>query len=114
VEEVGKILPAILKRNLRGTDARVVEILAPFWPHVAGKAMAQQCQPVAFREGTLTLATECSCWSAQLRQMAEEIRAEINSFLGKPVVKKLRVQRVARFERRGRPEPHGKFPPRSP
>ena len=97
MEKVGKILPAIFKRNLQSTDARVVEILVPFWPFVAGKAMAQQCQPVAFREGTLTLATECPSWSAQLHQMAEEIRAEINSFLGQPVVKRLRVQRVPRF-----------------
>jgi predicted nucleic acid-binding Zn ribbon protein len=110
VEEVGKILPAILKRHVQRPDARVVEILAPFWSQVAGKAMARQCRPVAFREGTLTLATECSSWSVQLQQMAEEIRAEINSFLGKPVVKKLRVQRVARLDLIEAPQTHRQIP----
>jgi predicted nucleic acid-binding Zn ribbon protein len=110
MEEVGKILPAILKRHVQRPDVRVVEILAPFWPQVAGKAMARQCQPVAFQEGTLTLATDCSAWSVQLRQMAEEIRAEINSFLGKPVVKRLRVQRVARCDLIGAPKTPRQIP----
>lgn len=75
-----------------------MEILAPLWPRVAGKHMAQHSRPVAFGAGTLTLATSCSSWAAQLRLMAEEIRAEINSFLGCPVVKKLRVQYVSRLD----------------
>ena len=48
--------------------------------------------PVAFAAGTLTLATPCSSWAAQLRAMREEIRAEVNSFLGAPIVKTLRIQ----------------------
>jgi hypothetical protein len=115
MEEVGKILPAIFKRQVRRVNPPVVEILAPLWPRVAGKAMARQCRPVAFNAGTLTLATECSAWCAQLRQMAEEIRAEINSFLGGPVVKKLRVQRVTHLDVTELPQPRqGISPPESP
>jgi len=36
--------------------------------------------------------------------MEEEIRAEINSFLGKPIVKKLRVQRCDSLETPGLPD----------
>ncbi len=98
MEEVGKIFPGIFKKHVQCRQPRVVEILAPLWPRVAGKAMARQSRPVAFGAGTLTLATACPSWAAQLRQMAEEIRAEINSFLGGPVVKKLRVRYAPELE----------------
>ena len=95
MEKIGRILPAILKGQVRRTQPPLIEILAPLWPCVAGKAMAEHCRPVAFHEGTLTLATECPTWKNQLQQMAEEIRAEINSFLGRPIVKRLRVLKAA-------------------
>ncbi len=60
--------------------------------------MAQYSRPVTFTAGTLTLATACPSWAAQLRHMAEEIRAEINSFLGGPIVKKLRVRQVLNLD----------------
>ena len=94
MEEIGKILPHMLKAHVRRADPALVEILTPLWPRVVGKGIAQQTRPVAFASGTLTLATACPTWAAQLRQMAEEIRVQINSFLGTPVVKKLRVQHV--------------------
>ena len=94
MEEIGKILPALFKVQVRRANPRLVEILAPLWPRVAGKPIAQHSRPIAFGFGTLTLATPCPSWAAQLRQMAEELRAEINSFLGGPVVKQLRVQYV--------------------
>lgn len=118
MEEIGKLLPGVLREQVRRSGPRLIEILDPLWRRVAGKAMAQHCRPVAFDAGTLTLATDCPTWSAQLRQMAEEIRAKVNSFLGDPVVKKLRILKVARLDvsdaasRRPEaalaPEPNGK------
>jgi hypothetical protein len=98
VEEIGKILPAILRSQIERLNPPVVEILAPLWSRVAGRTMARNCRPVAFRTGTLTLACECTSWTAQLQEMAEEIRAEINSFLGGPVVKNIHVQWVAQLD----------------
>jgi hypothetical protein len=98
VEEIGKILPAILRSQIERLNPPVVEILAPLWSRVAGRTMARNCRPVAFHAGTLTLACECTSWTAQLQEMAEEIRAEINSFLGGPVVKNIHVHWVAQFE----------------
>ncbi len=92
MEEVGNLIPSIFKERIRRESTYLIEILTPLWSRVAGKPLAQHCRPVAFGAGTLTLATDCTSWAAQLRQMTEEIRAEINSFLGQPVVKKLRVR----------------------
>ncbi|MBI1982972.1 MAG: DUF721 domain-containing protein [Acidobacteria bacterium] len=97
MEEIGKILPAVFKRQVRRADAPLVELLAPLWARVAGKAMAEHSCPVAFAEGTLTLAVSCPSWTAQLRMMSEDIRAKINSFLGGPIVRTLRVRHVPDF-----------------
>ena len=108
MEEIGKILPKVLKPQLSRLDPPVVEVLAPLWTRVAGKALARQCRPVAFSTGTLTLATDDADWAEPLQQMAEEIRAHVNNFLGKPVVKHLRILRVGKLGRsdraRWRPE----------
>jgi hypothetical protein len=109
LEEIGKILPAIFKAEVRRADPALLEILVPLWPRVVGKGIAQQTRPVTFAAGTLTLATACPTWAAQLRHLAEEIRAQINNYLGSPIVKKLRVQHLPQMESAEQPAP-----PKSP
>ena len=92
MEEIGNILPALFRTHLRRDSAPLLEILVPLWPRIAGRGIAEHSQPVAFVAGILTLRTSCTPWAGQLRRMTEEIRAEVNSFLGCPVVKKVRVQ----------------------
>jgi predicted nucleic acid-binding Zn ribbon protein len=92
MEAVGKLLPAIFKRQMRRDDARLVELLLPFWQRAAGRGIAENSTPVHFGAGTLTLETTCPTWAIQLRTMTEEIRAGINNFMGAPIVKTIRVQ----------------------
>jgi len=80
--------------QLSRLESPVVEVLAPLWSRVAGKALAKECRPVAFSAGTLTLATEDPDWAEPLQQMAEEIREHVNKFLGKPLVRHLRILSV--------------------
>jgi hypothetical protein len=103
MEEIGKILPKVLKPELSRLEPPVVEVLAPLWTLVAGKALAKECRPVAFSAGTLTLATEDAAWAEPLQQMAEEIRAHVNNFLSKPVVKHIKILRVRKVERSAKP-----------
>jgi len=103
MEEVGKLLPSIFKRQMGRKDPRLIEILGPLWLRVAGSGIAENSTPIAFLSGTLTLETSCLSWAAQLRQMREEIRAEINNFLGCSVVKRIEV-RVAMNSERMKPE----------
>jgi hypothetical protein len=104
MEEIGILLPKVLKPQLSRLEPPVIEVLAPLWTRVAGKALARQCRPVAFSAGTLTLATDDADWAEPLQQMAEEIRAHVNNFLGKPVVKQLRILRVGKVDRSDRAE----------
>jgi hypothetical protein len=98
VDEIGKLLPFVFRKQIRRAEPRLLEILVPLWPRIAGRTMAQHSQPAAFESGVLTLTTDCATWGTQLRQMTEEIRAEINSFLGQPVVKKLRVKNAGQLD----------------
>jgi hypothetical protein len=92
VDDIGKILPSLFRKQIRREEPHLLEILLPLWPRIAGKTMAQHSQPAFFASGVLTLTTDCATWGAQLRHMAEEIRAGINGFLGQPLVKKLRIK----------------------
>jgi hypothetical protein len=94
VDEIGKILPSLLRQQMFRREPHLVEILLPLWPRIAGKTLAQHSQPALFASGVLTLATDCATWGTQLRHMTEEIRAEVNRFLGQAIVKKLRIKTV--------------------
>jgi hypothetical protein len=94
VDEIGIILPSLFRKQIRRAEPHLLEILLPLWPRIAGRTMAQHSQPSFFASGVLTLATDCATWGTQLRQMTEEIRAEINGFLGQAIVKKLRIKTV--------------------
>jgi predicted nucleic acid-binding Zn ribbon protein len=98
VDEIGKLLPTLLKKEMRRPEPRILEVLVPLWPRIAGKAMAQHTRPASFELGTLTLHTNCPTWALQLRQMSEEIRSKVNSVLGRETVKKLRVRAVDKLE----------------
>jgi hypothetical protein len=98
MEEIVKILPKVLQPQLSRLEPPVVEVLAPLWTRVAGKALAKECHPVAFSAGTLTLATQDADWAEPLQQMAEEIRSHVNHFLGKPVVRHLRIVSVHKLD----------------
>ena len=95
MEEISKILPHIFRGQVRRSNPRVVEILAPLWPQVAGKPMARHSLPVAFEDGLLTLESDCTAWSAELRRMSNDILAQINRYLGVPAVRKLKVRYVS-------------------
>lgn len=95
MDEIGKVLPTLFRKQIGRAEPHLLDILLPLWPRIAGKTMAQHSQPVFFASGILTLATDCATWNTQLRHMTEEIRAGINGFLGQSIVKKLRIKTAA-------------------
>jgi predicted nucleic acid-binding Zn ribbon protein len=97
MEEIGKILPKVLRPQFSRLEPPVIEVLTPLWSQVAGKALAKACRPVAFSAGTLTLAIADPDWAAPLKQMADEIRAHVNNFLGRPVVRLLKIECTHEF-----------------
>jgi hypothetical protein len=94
VDEIGKLLPVLFKKQIRRAEPHLLEILVPLWPRIVGKTMAQHSRPALFELGVLTLHADCPTWGTQLRHMTEEIRTEVNGFLGQAIVKKLRIKTV--------------------
>jgi hypothetical protein len=107
VDEIGKLLPALFMKQIGRADPHLLEILTPLWPRIVGKMMAQHSHPAAFACGVLTLHTGNATWSVQLRHMTAEICAEINGFLGRTIVQKLRIKRVAQYSSLGSDQPPG-------
>ena len=104
MEQIGKILPKVLRPQFSRLEPPVIEVLTPLWAQVAGRALAKECRPAAFSAQTLTLATTDPGWAVPLRQMADEIRAHVNSFLGGPVVRRIRIECIHEFSRADRSE----------
>jgi len=101
MEELGKILPRVLKKHARGERTALLAALTGVWPQAAGKALAEQARPLAFSAGTLTLAVACPTWAAQLKGLHEEIRSAINQTLGRALVRQIRVKLVSAGEYAG-------------
>jgi len=112
VDEIGKLLPTLFRKQIGRAEPHLLEILLPLWPRIVGKTMAQHSQPAFFASGVLTLNADCATWGTQLRRMTEAIRIEINGFLGQPIVKKLRIKTVNQPSMFPLPQPsHGTTPP---
>lgn len=105
MDEIGKILPSLLRKQIPRTEPYLLDILLPLWSRIVGKTIAQHSQPSHFASGVLTLATDSVTWSTQLRHLGDEIRLAINGFLGQSIVKKLRIKTVTQSSLFAQPKP---------
>ncbi len=61
------------------------------WPDAAGP-FAGPAEPVAERDGVLTVGCVSSVWAQELDLMSERVLERLNAALGRPVLRRLRVQ----------------------
>lgn len=92
MEGIAKLLPPAVRQRLFRSDAALLELLNSLWVSMVGRGLARQCRPLDCSAGTLTIVTSCPTWAVQFRQLGEEIRHNINRFLGGEPIKKLRVR----------------------
>ncbi|HEU0264092.1 MAG TPA: DUF721 domain-containing protein, partial [Geobacterales bacterium] len=57
-----------------------------FWPRAVGNQIAHRAQPIAFRNGTLTVAVTGSAWMQQLTFLKGEMKEKLNTLLGEDMV----------------------------
>jgi predicted nucleic acid-binding Zn ribbon protein len=82
----------------------VVEDLAPattlarvqrVWPAVVGEAIARESEPVAERDGVVTVACGSSVWAQEIELLSRDLVARLNEALGAtdgpPPVRSLRA-----------------------
>jgi predicted nucleic acid-binding Zn ribbon protein len=52
------------------------------WADVAGPAVAREAEPVAERDGVVTIACESAVWAQELELLAPDLVARLNGRLG--------------------------------
>lgn len=62
------------------------------WPEAAGETFAAHGAPWAEREGEVTVACPEAVWAQELDLMSELVVERLNAALGRPAVRRLRVQ----------------------
>ena len=62
------------------------------WPAAAGEAFAAASEPVAERDGTVTVACTSAVWAQELDLLSERVLERLNGELGRPAVRRLRAQ----------------------
>ena len=62
------------------------------WPRVAGERFARAAEPVAERDGVITVACESAVWAQELDLLSERVLERLAAELGRPAVTRLRAQ----------------------
>ena len=62
------------------------------WPHAAGDTFAPHSEPWAERDGEVTVACHEAVRAQELDLMSELVVERLNQALGRPAVRRLRVQ----------------------
>jgi predicted nucleic acid-binding Zn ribbon protein len=61
------------------------------WPEAAGEAIAREAEPVAEREGTVTIACRSSVWAHEVELLGPELARRLNARLGQDAVRRVRA-----------------------
>ena len=70
------------------------------WKDVVGASIAEYCEPVSYRDGTLWLWVKNSSWMQQMTFMTDSIKNVINQKFRKGYVREIRFT----LDRRGTPD----------
>ncbi|HEX6117438.1 MAG TPA: DUF721 domain-containing protein [Solirubrobacterales bacterium] len=60
------------------------------WPRAAGETVARQAEPVAERDGEVTIACRTAAWAQELDLLQDRLRTRLNEELGGEPVTALR------------------------
>jgi len=62
------------------------------WCELVGEEVAEHAQPIALRDGELTVRASSTAWATQLRLLQSKLLARIAAGVGDGVVKRMRIQ----------------------
>lgn len=72
-------------------DVAVHAVLAR-WSELVGDDLAAHCRPEGFDDGTLTVRAESTAWATQLRLLAPQLVARLNSQVGSGTVRLVTIR----------------------
>lgn len=62
------------------------------WTQLVGEEVAEHAQPIALRDGELTVQATSTAWATQLRLLQGQLLVKIAGVVGNGVVKRMRIQ----------------------
>jgi len=62
------------------------------WSRAAGDAFSHAAEPVAERDGVITVACASAVWAQELDLLSERVVEALNEAIGRPAVRRLRPQ----------------------
>jgi predicted nucleic acid-binding Zn ribbon protein len=71
------------------------------WDQIVGPELAVHTRPEGLRGGELTVTADSTAWATQLRLLAVTLIGRVNTELGSPLVRKLKVRGPAPPPRSG-------------
>jgi predicted nucleic acid-binding Zn ribbon protein len=94
---VSRQAPRPLSQVLAGFTATLapaspLALVQASWETVVGEAIAAAAQPVAERDGVLTVRCEAAVWAQELDLMAPALIERLNAALGDDLLHKLRCR----------------------
>lgn len=90
-QKVGDLLRSYLKET--GLEHKLQEASVPsYWQEIIGQQLAAQTAVKRFEDGKLFIEVPAAVWRQELILRREDIRAKINSRVGKEIVKEIIIR----------------------
>ena len=78
-------------KKLRLEDPSASAALWKRWPEIAGQDIARNAEPTSLKEGVLRIRTTSPTWATEMSYLANDIKARVNTSLGREVVREVKV-----------------------
>jgi len=88
---MGKAIDRLM-RNLGAPKLATVRSVFDRWPELVGEQVASRAQPIALRDGVLSVGVEDPAWATQLRFLEAELLRQIADEFGPDEVTAIEVR----------------------
>ncbi|WP_410637720.1 DciA family protein [Amycolatopsis sp. lyj-346] len=90
-QPLGRLVSRLVKDRGWNESVTSARVFAQ-WARLVGEDVAEHAQPVALKDGELTVRASSTAWATQLRLLQGKLLAKIAAGVGNGVVKRMRIQ----------------------
>ncbi|WP_434781151.1 DciA family protein [Amycolatopsis kentuckyensis] len=90
-QPLGRLVSRLVKDQGWNESVTSARVFAQ-WARLVGEDVAEHAQPVALKDGELTVRASSTAWATQLRLLQGKLLAKIAAGVGNGVVKRMRIQ----------------------
>jgi predicted nucleic acid-binding Zn ribbon protein len=90
-QPLGRLVSRLVRDRGWNESVTTARVFAQ-WGRLVGEDVAEHAQPVALKDGELTVRASSTAWATQLRLLQGKLLAKIAAGVGNGVVKRMRIQ----------------------